>query len=77
MKKKAREKTYRLKLEFYNADRKMKNIIRLIFISLIMRPIFMHFRQKINFKIALESFSSVSAHLQTAFNTLCIYERLN
>ena len=39
----AREKTYRLKLEFYNTHGKMKNIIRSIFISIIMHPSFIHF----------------------------------
>ena len=57
---------YRLKLEFYNTDRKMKNILRHIFISIIMRPNFMHCRQKISFKSALESFASNSWHLKTA-----------
>ena len=60
-----REKTYLLKLEFYNTDRKMKSIIGCIFISIIMHPDFMHFRQKVNFKSALEIFTSVSGHWRT------------
>ena len=64
--KEARKKTYRLKLEFYNTDKKMKNIIRLIFISMIMHPNFMHFRQKISFKCALEIFTPVNGYLRTA-----------
>ena len=40
----ARKKTYRLKLEFFKTDRKMKNIIRHIFISIIVHPILVHFR---------------------------------
>ena len=59
------EKTYLLKLEFYNTDRKMKSTIRCSFISMIMHPDFMHFRQKISFKNALEIFSPVSGHLRT------------
>ena len=39
----AHEKTYWLKLEFCYTDRKMKNIIRRIFSSIIMHPNFMHF----------------------------------
>ena len=58
-------KIYWLNLEFYNTDRKMKNIIWRIFISIIMHPNFMHLRHKINFKIVLESFVSVSGHLRT------------
>ena len=61
----ASEKTYRLKLEFYNTVRKMKNFIERIFISMTMHPNFMHFRQKISFKSALKSFASVNGHLRT------------
>ena len=43
----AREKTYRLKLDFYNTDREMKNTIRRVFPSIIMHPNSMHFRKKI------------------------------
>ena len=64
-----RENTYLLKLEIYNIDRKMKSIIRGIFISIIMYPNFMHFRQKINFKSELETCTLVSGHLKTALNT--------
>ena len=64
------EKTYLLKLEFYNTDRKMKSIIRCIFISLIMHPNFMHFRQKISFKNALEIFTPVSGQLRTALREI-------
>ena len=39
-----REKTYCLKLEFYNTDRKMKNIIRRNFTAIIMQPNFIDFR---------------------------------
>ena len=60
-----REKTYLLKLEFYNTDRKMKSTIRCIFISIVMHPNFMHFREKINFKSALEFFTPVSGHSRT------------
>ena len=55
-----REKTYRLKLEFYNTDRKMKSIIRRVFFSIIMHLNFMHFRLKVSFKSTLKSFPSVS-----------------
>ena len=61
----AREKTYWLKLEFYNTDRKVKNIIRRISISIIMHPSFMQFCHKISFKSALETFTSFSSHLRT------------
>ena len=64
------EKSYQLKLEFYNIDRKMKNVIRPIFISIIMHLNFMHFCQIISFKSALESFTSVNGHLTTAFRRL-------
>ena len=57
---------YLLKLEFYNANRKIKRIIRCIFISIIMHPNLMHFHQKINFKSVLEIFTPVSGHLRTA-----------
>ena len=57
-----REKTYLPKLDFYKIDRKMKSIIRCIFISIIMHQNFMPFRQ---FKSALESFPSVNGHLRT------------
>ena len=61
------EKAYLLKLKFYNADRKMKSDIRCIFISIIMHPNFMQFRQKISFK-SVEVFAPVSEHLKTALN---------
>ena len=63
-----REKIYLLKLELYNTDRKMKNIIRGIFGSVITHPNFMHFSQKISFKSALEIFTPISGHLRTALN---------
>ena len=66
----AREKTYRLKLDFYNTDREMKNTIRRIFPSIIMHPIFMHFRSKISFRSALESFALVSGHLKTVLRIM-------
>ena len=66
MKKLVPEKTYLVKLEFYNTDRKMKSIIRCIFISIIMHPNFMHFRQKISFKSALEIFIPVNGHFRIA-----------
>ena len=50
----------------------MKSIINCIFISIIMHPNFMHFRQKISLKNALESFASVSGHLRTALSLLHI-----
>ena len=61
-----RKKTHLLKLEFCNADRKMKGIIRCIFISIIIHPNFIHFCQKISFKSALEIFTPVRGHLRTA-----------
>ena len=67
-KKVAHEKTYRLKLEFYNTERKMKNIIRRIIISIIMYPNFIQFRQKISFKSALEIFTPVNMYFITALN---------
>ena len=48
-----------------STDRKMKIIIRRVFPSIIMHPIFMHFCLKINFKSAFESFAFVSEHLRT------------
>ena len=68
----AREETYLLKLKFYNTDRKMKSIVRRIFISKIVHPNFMHFRQKISFKRALEIFIPVSGLLRTALNELLV-----
>ena len=44
----------------------MKRIIKFIFISIIMRPNFMHFRQKMNFKSAIDIFAPVNGHLRTA-----------
>ena len=64
------EGIYLLKFEFYNTDRKMKSIFRHIFISVIMHPNFMHFRQKISFKSVLEICTPVSGHLRTALNLL-------
>ena len=77
----ASDKTYLLALEFYNIDRKMKSIIRYIFISIIMHPNLMHFRRKISFKSALEIFIPVSEHSRTAliedfkdnFSSLALY----
>ena len=63
-----REKTYLLKLELYNTDRKMKSTIRCILISIIMHPNFTCFHKKISFKSALEMFTPVSGHLRTALN---------
>ena len=65
------EKTYLMELEFYNTDGKIKNIIRCIFISIIMHTNFMLFRQKISFKSALECFASVSAYFRRAFHKTC------
>ena len=42
MKKWHARKIYQLKLEFYNTDGKMKNLISCIFISIIIHPNFMH-----------------------------------
>ena len=61
------KKTYLLKLEFYNTERKMKNIIRRIYTLIIMNPNFMHFCQKISSKRALGSFISVSEYLNKRF----------
>ena len=61
-----REKKYLLKLEFFNTVRKMKNIIRCLFISVIMHPNFTHIRQKIRFKSALEIFTPVTGQSRTA-----------
>ena len=66
-----REKTHQPKLKFYNADRKMKNIITLcIFTSVIMHPNFMHFRLKNSFKSfkALENFASLNGHSRIALS---------
>ena len=49
---------------------KMKSIIRCIFISINMCPNFMHFRQKISFKSALEIFNPVSGHSRIVLNHL-------
>ena len=73
--KEAREKTYRLKLEFYNTDRKMKNINRRIFTSVIMHLIFMHFRKKISFKSALEIFTPVDPYWKKFINEYQNYTR--
>ena len=62
----ARKKTHRLKLELYNADRKMKNVIRYIFKTIIPTD-FIRFCKKINFKTALEYFASVDGHLGITF----------
>ena len=48
--------TYRLKLEFYNTNRKIKNVNRRIFNSIIMHPNSMNFCHKSKLKSALESF---------------------
>ena len=63
------EKTYQLKLKFYNTDRKMKSIIRHILISIMMHPNYMHicFRQ-ISFKSASEVFTPNSGYLSIALN---------
>ena len=55
-----REKLCRLKLKIYNTDRKMRSIIRFIFILIIMHSNFMH--QKVSFKSELEIFASVSGN---------------
>ena len=55
-KKIAREKANRLKLVFHYMYKKMKNVIRRIFTSVIMPRYFIHFRPKIGFKSALGSF---------------------
>ena len=55
---------------FCNTGRKTKNSIRRIFISIIMHPNFMQFRQKISFKTALEIFTPVSEHLRTALRKI-------
>ena len=59
------DKIYLLKFEFYNTDRKMKSTIGCIFISIIMYPNFMCFRQKISFKKR-----SVRGHLRTALTQI-------
>ena len=74
--KEACEKICRLKLEFYNIDRKKKNITRRNFDSIIMHPNFMHFCQKISFKSILERFASASLHFGTAlskFKCICLF----
>ena len=69
------EKTYRMKLEFYDTDRKMENVSGYIFISIIMHPnLKMHFRQKISFKSALKAFSSLSGYLRTVLKLHEQYE---
>ena len=63
-------KTYRLRLEFNNIDRQTENVIRRNFILTITHTNFMHFRQKISFKSALESYASFSGHLRTALRNM-------
>ena len=41
-----RKKTYRLKDDVYNTDKKIKNIIIRVFISTIIPPNFMHLYKK-------------------------------
>ena len=76
-KKVKREKRHLLKLEFYNANRKMKGIISCVFISIIMHPNFMHFRQKMSFKIALQIFNSVCVHLRTSLKATISFMIIN
>ena len=63
------DKIYMLKFEFYNTDRKMKSTIKCIFISIIVHPNFMNFRQNISFKSAIEIFTAISGYLRTALKT--------
>ena len=51
---------------------KSESIIRCIFVSIIMHSNFMHFRQKISFKNALQIFTLVTGHLRTALKELMI-----
>ena len=52
----AREKAYRLQLEFHYIDRKMENIIRPIFTSIVMNTNFIHYGYKIVFKKCIRKF---------------------
>ena len=70
------EKTYQSKLEFYNTDRKMKNSIRRIFISIIMHPNFMYFYQKISFKSVLKIFTPVYGQLRTALRNTTLAKNI-
>ena len=63
-----REKTYLLKLEFYNTDRKMKSTIRCIFISIITNPNFMHFRPKNKLKKCVRNFYSSQWAFENSLN---------
>ena len=47
------DKTHRLRLDFYFICRNIKNVTRHIFTWIVIRPSFIYFRQKINFKSAL------------------------
>ena len=68
------KKAHWLKLEFYYIYRKMEIAIRRIFISGVMLPNFIHFCPKIGFKIALESFTSLSWRLRTAYQMYVLNE---
>ena len=60
------ENAHYLKIEFYCINRKINKVIRCIFTLIVIYIDFMHFRQKINFKIVFESFPSVSGYLKNS-----------
>ena len=53
------EKAHRLKLKYYYIYRKMEDVIRHIFTSVVMPLNFIHFRPKVGFQIALWSFTQL------------------
>ena len=64
-------KTYRLKLEFYYIDRKMKNNIRHAFSWIVMTTNFIFFLEENKFRnCALESFASIDGNLATALTPI-------
>ena len=60
------EKAPRLKLGSYYIYRKIENIIKCTFASIIMPLNFIHFHQKIGIKSGLENFASVNEHFRRA-----------
>ena len=64
---------WKVKLEFYNTDRKVKSTIRCIFMSIIIHRYFMHFYQKTTIKSALEIFTPICGHLKTILKKCCFF----
>ena len=60
------KKAHWLKLEFYYIYRKMENLIRRCFTSVVMTSNFIYFRLKVSFKIVLNSFTSLNWRLKIA-----------